>query len=74
VCRFQAGECLGAQLSLQGGEMSVQRAGTDIGAARSTRDAGGLDLDFYDRFFQPGAYLRTRAEHMRRWHAGQQGG
>jgi len=54
--------------------MSVQRAGTDIGAARSTRDAGGLDLDFYDRFFQPGAYLRTRAEHMRRWHAGQQGG
>jgi hypothetical protein len=29
-----------------------------------------LDLDFYDRFFKPGAYLRTHAEHMRRWHAG----
>jgi hypothetical protein len=27
-----------------------------------------LDLDFYDRYFKPGAYLRTRAEHMRRWH------
>jgi hypothetical protein len=27
-----------------------------------------LDLDFYDRFFNPGAYLRTHAEHMQRWH------
>ena len=27
-----------------------------------------LDLDFYDRFFKPGAYLRTHAEHMDRWH------
>ena len=27
-----------------------------------------LDLDFYDRFFRPGAYLRTHAEHMERWH------
>jgi hypothetical protein len=27
-----------------------------------------LDLDFYDRFFKPGAYLRTHADHMRRWH------
>lgn len=25
-----------------------------------------LDLDFYDR--KPGAYLRTHAEHMQRWH------
>jgi len=33
-----------------------------------------LDLDFYDRFFKPGAYLRTHAEHMQRWHAGRQGG
>ena len=33
-----------------------------------------LDLDFYDRFFQPGAYLRTHAEHMQRWHGEQQGG
>jgi hypothetical protein len=29
-----------------------------------------LDLEFYDRFFQPGAYLRTHAEHMQRWHGG----
>jgi hypothetical protein len=28
-----------------------------------------LDLDFYDRFFKPGAYLRTHAEHADRWHA-----
>jgi hypothetical protein len=27
-----------------------------------------LDLDFYDRFFKPGAYLRAHAEHMDRWH------
>ena len=32
-----------------------------------------LDLDFYDRFFRPGRYLRTHAEHMRRWHAGPEG-
>ena len=28
-----------------------------------------LDLDFYDRFFRPGAYLGTHAEHMRLWHS-----
>jgi hypothetical protein len=27
-----------------------------------------LDLEFYDRFFKPGAYLATHANHMRRWH------
>jgi hypothetical protein len=27
-----------------------------------------LDVEFYDRFFKPGAYLRTHAEHMKRWH------
>jgi len=27
-----------------------------------------LDLDFYDRHFRPGAYLRTHAEHMDTWH------
>jgi hypothetical protein len=27
-----------------------------------------LDLEFYDRFFKPGAYLRTHADHMERWH------
>jgi hypothetical protein len=27
-----------------------------------------LDLDFYDRFLKPGAYLRTHAGHMERWH------
>lgn len=27
-----------------------------------------LDLDFYDHFFRPGAYLRTHATHMRKWH------
>lgn len=28
-----------------------------------------LDLDFYDRFYKPGAYLKTHAEHMARWHS-----
>lgn len=27
-----------------------------------------LDLDFYDRHYKPGAYLRTHAAHMARWH------
>ncbi len=27
-----------------------------------------LDLEFYDTFYKPGAYLRTHAEHMERWH------
>jgi hypothetical protein len=29
-----------------------------------------LDLDFYDRFFKPGAYLDTHRQHMVRWHGG----
>jgi hypothetical protein len=33
-----------------------------------------LDLDFYDKHFKPGAYLRTHAEHMQRWHAQPQEG
>lgn len=28
-----------------------------------------LDLDFYDRFYKPGAYLKTHAAHMARWHS-----
>lgn len=27
-----------------------------------------LDLEYYDTLFQPGAYLRTHAEHLERWH------
>ena len=27
-----------------------------------------LDLEFYDRFYEPGSYLKTHAEHMARWH------
>lgn len=27
-----------------------------------------LDLDFYNKFYQPGAYLHTHAHHMERWH------
>ena len=27
-----------------------------------------LDLEFYDEFYKPGAYLRTHADHMARWH------
>ncbi len=28
-----------------------------------------LDLDFYDEFYQPGAYLKTHARHMAQWHS-----
>jgi hypothetical protein len=27
-----------------------------------------LDTDFYDEHYAPGAYLRTHAEHLQRWH------
>lgn len=27
-----------------------------------------IDLDFYDEFYKPGAYLKTHATHMARWH------
>jgi hypothetical protein len=27
-----------------------------------------IDTGFYDRFFKPGAYLGTHADHMRLWH------
>ncbi len=27
-----------------------------------------LDLDFYDKFYKPGAYLSSHAVHMERWH------
>ena len=27
-----------------------------------------LDLEFYDHFYNPGAYLESHAEHMTRWH------
>ena len=27
-----------------------------------------LDLEYYDTLFQPGAYLRTHAEHLAKWH------
>ena len=26
------------------------------------------DLDFYDAFYKPGAYLKTHADHMKQWH------
>ena len=28
-----------------------------------------LDIEFYDRFFKPGAYLESHARHMQRWHS-----
>ncbi|MEO6792879.1 MAG: hypothetical protein ABI253_00680 [Mycobacterium sp.] len=27
-----------------------------------------LDTDYYDEFYRPGAYLRSHADHQRRWH------
>lgn len=28
-----------------------------------------IDLEFYDKFYKPGAYLRTHVDHMARWHS-----
>jgi hypothetical protein len=28
-----------------------------------------LDLDFYDKFYKPGSYLKTHARHMAQWHS-----
>lgn len=30
-----------------------------------------LDTDFYDRFYRPGSYLHTHANHQKDWHDGQ---
>ena len=30
-----------------------------------------LDLDHYDKFYQPGEYLHTHKTHMERWHGKQ---
>ena len=30
-----------------------------------------IDTEFYDEYFEPGAYLETHAGHMARWHRGQ---
>ena len=27
-----------------------------------------LDLEYYDKLFLPGAYLRTHADHLEKWH------
>jgi hypothetical protein len=32
-----------------------------------------IDTEYYDAHFQPGAYLETHAEHMRRWHGSGKG-
>jgi hypothetical protein len=29
-----------------------------------------IDLEFYDKFYKPGAYLRTHAQHIKNWHGG----
>jgi hypothetical protein len=41
-----------------------------FGPLRTTlaHQAHHLDLAFYDKFYQPGAYTETQAEHMARWH------
>jgi hypothetical protein len=31
-----------------------------------------LDLEFYDRHFQPGSYLKTHARHLQDWHPGEE--
>jgi hypothetical protein len=33
-----------------------------------------LDLEYYDELFQPGAYLRTHAEHLAKWHGIEENG
>jgi hypothetical protein len=32
-----------------------------------------LDLEFYDEFYKPGAYLKTHAKHIAGWHADESG-
>lgn len=33
-----------------------------------------LDLEFYEKFYKPGGYLKSHATHMERWHPGQKTG
>jgi hypothetical protein len=32
------------------------------------RPASDFDLEYYDELFEPGAYLKSHAEHFARWH------
>ena len=56
--------CPGAQEPLFEGLGSYTRT-----IATIYLQAHHLDLDFYDEFYKSGAYLRTHAHHMARWHA-----
>jgi hypothetical protein len=61
-------ECVALQA-----EYVLDRFGKFPGTVPSTfcltyLQAHHLDLEFYDEHFGPGAYLRTQAEHMARWH------
>ncbi len=28
-----------------------------------------IDTEFYDKYYQPGAYLESPAQHMQKWHS-----
>jgi hypothetical protein len=48
-------------------------AASRFGPLRTTlaHQAHHLDLDFYDKFYRPGAYTETQKNHHHRWHGGQ---
>jgi hypothetical protein len=50
----------------------VQQAMAEGGSRAAIEEfmRGIIGDDFYDRFFKPGAYLRTHAQHIQRWHGG----
>ncbi|HEX5294811.1 MAG TPA: hypothetical protein VFX25_38575 [Streptosporangiaceae bacterium] len=54
--------------------MSVQQAGADIRVLRELEDFPLAYRSRHEPVFKPGAYLRTHAEHMQRWHGEQHGG
>jgi len=65
---------LGAMGGTTGWHFSITRHARYAPHVSNYVQAHYLDLDFYDRFFKPGAYLRTHAQPMQRWHGEQQEG
>lgn len=47
---------------------SSQFQGIDSTLFFPLKEAHHLDLDFYDKFYKPGSYLRSHARHMAHWH------
>ena len=55
-------------LSLGNHPIADQLRSLEISTTTLAHQAHHLDLEFYDKFYQPGAYTETQGNHMEQWH------